>query len=108
MEELKIKYFFSNFQTCCLEVSFRALQLEKMHTTLYLFCFHMSYFIFGIKKEWSEKRILFFHWQRTSLRGIRFTHMFSLWYFVLQLLLSTYSMFYPSSVIVQSVFVGFC
>ena len=40
-----------NFQTCCLEVSFRGLFLEKMHTALYLFCFHMSYFIF-----WNQKR----------------------------------------------------
>ena len=53
MKELKIKCI---FQTCCLEVSFRGMKLEKMHTALYLCCFHMSYFIFWNKKEQLEKQ----------------------------------------------------
>ena len=56
-ERIENQINFSKFQTCCLEVSFRGLKLEKMHTTLYLFCFHMSYFFyFGIKKERLEKK----------------------------------------------------
>ena len=50
-ERIENQIIFSNFQTCCLEVSFRGLKLEKMHTTLYLFCFHMSYILF-----WNQKR----------------------------------------------------
>ena len=39
MKELKIKLISLIFKRC-LEVSFRGMKLEKMHTTLYLFCFH--------------------------------------------------------------------
>ena len=82
VKELKIKLIFSNFQTCCLEVSFRGLKLEKMHNTLYLFCFHMSYFLFWNQKRAVRKKSLntfsFFHWQRTSLRCTRAFTIFSL------------------------------
>ena len=50
-ERIENQINFSNFQTCCLEVSFRGLKLEKMHTTLYLFRFHISYFLF-----WNPKK----------------------------------------------------
>ena len=50
-ERIENQINFSNVQTCCLEVSFRGLKLEKMHTTLIYFVFICLIFYFGIKKE---------------------------------------------------------
>ena len=60
MKELNIKLFFPNFKTCCLEVSFRGLQFDKMYTTLCLFCFHMSHFIFWNQKRAVRKKFEYF------------------------------------------------
>ena len=39
---------------------FKLLVLSYMHTTLYLFCFHMSYFIFWNQKRAARKKIEYF------------------------------------------------
>ena len=55
-------FFFSNFQTCCLEVSFKGLLLEKnAHIynahKIYSFVFTCLILYFGIKQERLEKSL---------------------------------------------------
>ena len=51
MKELKIKLNFLIFKHVVKRSHSEACSLKKMYTTLHLFCFHMSYFIF-----WNQKR----------------------------------------------------
>ena len=52
-QRIKNKINFTKFKIWRSEVSFSGLQLEKMHTTLYLFCFQMSCVVF-----WNQKRVV--------------------------------------------------
>ena len=51
-ERIENYFSSSNFQSLCLEVSFRGLYFEKMHTTLYLY-----YFIFWNHKSVVRKKV---------------------------------------------------
>ena len=53
MKELKIKLVFLIFKHVVRGLISKACSLKKMHMTLYLFCFHMSYFIF-----WNQERAI--------------------------------------------------
>ena len=54
VKELKIKLIFLLFKHIVLRSHSKASSLKKC--TLYLFCFHMPYFIFWNKKERLEKK----------------------------------------------------
>ena len=58
-KKMKIKLIFLIFKQL-LEVSFKGLLLEKMHTTLYLFCFHTSYCMFWNPKRAVRKKFEYF------------------------------------------------
>ena len=60
-QRIKNQINFTKFKALCSEVSFTGLQLKKMHTTLYLFCFQMSCVVFWNKKKvWLEKKFEYF------------------------------------------------